>query len=73
MPNAVTTTDCFLEQISGQLAEQNALLGELVAVLRPEPPAEPESTAAPDDKPAAKPAKKAAAKKATTRRTVDGT
>jgi hypothetical protein len=66
MPHAVTTTDVFLEQISGQLAEQNALLGELVAVLRPEPPVEPE--------PAAKPAtKKAAAKKATTRRTVDGT
>jgi hypothetical protein len=67
MPHAVTAADVFLEQITGQLAEQNALLGELVAVLRPEPPAEPELAAA---KPATK---KAAAKKATTRRTVDGT
>lgn len=64
MPHAVTAGDAFLEQISGQLDEQNKLLGELVGILRPEPPAEPE---APADAPA-EPAKKAPVKKATTRK-----
>jgi hypothetical protein len=70
MPHAITAGDQFLEQISSQLAEQNALLGELVAVLRPEPPAEDKPAATPDAKPATK---KAAAKKSSTRRKVDGT
>lgn len=67
MPHAVTAGDAFLEQISGQLDEQNKLLGELVGILRPAAPAEPEAPAdAPaDDQPAAK---KAPARKATTRK-----
>lgn len=60
MPHAITAGDQFLEQITGQLDEQNKLLGELVGILRPTPPAEPEAPA--DDKPAKAPAKKATAK-----------
>lgn len=84
MPHAVTATDQFLEQISGQLAEQNILLGELVEVLRPEPDiAEPAPAAdakatspvvvdgAPEE-PARKPAKKTTAKRSG-RREVRGT
>ena len=55
MPHAVTTTDVFLEQISGQL-------DTLIGILRPEPPAKPEPAA--DDAPAAgEPAPKAVSKK----------
>lgn len=67
MPHAVTTTDVFLEQISGQL-------DELIGILRPEPPAEPEPAA--DDAPTAgEPAtvsKKPPVKKATARKRVTG-
>jgi hypothetical protein len=65
MPNPITAGDQFLEIISGQLAQQNELLSELVGILRPEPPAEP---APADDKPEPK----APAKKAATRRRVTG-
>ena len=67
MPHAVTAGDQFLEIISGQLAQQNELLGELVGILRPEQPAEPEPAPADD-----KPEPKAPAKKAATRRKVTG-
>jgi len=67
MPNAITAGDQFLEIISDQLAQQNELLGELVGILRPEQPAEPEPAPA-DDKPEPKPP----AKKAATRRKVTG-
>jgi hypothetical protein len=66
MPHAVTTTDVFLEEISGKLDK----IIDLLEPSAPEPPAEPEPAAAPDDKPAPK---KAPAKKAATRRKVDGT
>jgi hypothetical protein len=59
MPHAVTAGDAFLEQISGQLDEQNKLLGELVGILRPEAPAEPKPPAD------VKPAKKATTRKVT--------
>jgi hypothetical protein len=77
MPNAITATDQFLEEISGKLTE-------LLEILRPEQPAaaepaadsEPEKVvvdgAAKADEPARKPAKKAASKR-TSRRRVDGT
>jgi hypothetical protein len=68
MPNAVTAGDQFLEQISGQLAVQNELLGELVGILRPEPVADAEPAVAPDNDPEPKqaPVKKAAARKRVT-------
>jgi hypothetical protein len=68
MPHAVTTTDVFLEQISGQLAVQNELLGKLVGVLAPEPATAPEPGVAPDNEPEPKkaPVKKAAARKRVT-------
>jgi hypothetical protein len=75
MPHAITTGDQFLEQISGQLAVQNELLGKLVGVLAPdpEPAAEPDpapATGEPDQKPAA--SKKPPAKKAASRKRVTG-
>lgn len=74
MPNAITAGDQFLEQISGQLAVQNDLLGKLVGALVPEPPAEPEPAA--DDTPAAgepeSTSKKPPVKKAATRKKVTG-
>lgn len=66
MPNAITAGDQFLEMITGQLDEQNALLRELVGVLRPEPAAEPEADAPAEEKPVPKPpAKKATRRKVT--------
>lgn len=65
MPHAITAGDQFLEQITGQLDEQNKLLGELVGILRPAAPAEPEPADAPADKPAKAPAKKATTRKVT--------
>lgn len=65
----VNNTDAHLAQISNQL-------DELIGILRPAPPAEPEPEPEPpadapaDDKPAAK--KAAPAKKAATRKRVTG-
>lgn len=77
MPNAITAGDQFLEQISGQLAVQNELLGKLVGALAPEPAAEPAVDAPDASQVAGEPEKRPAStkppvKKSATRKRVTG-
>jgi hypothetical protein len=68
MPRAVTTTDEFLQEISGKLDKIVDLLGASGKELAAEPEPDPEPGVAPDEKPAPKkaPAKKTAARKRVT-------